>query len=137
MGDEADAYGAGGYYEEQELGVHPPAGAGGAYTEGGYGGSQSRVLPAYGEDAEEWGRCRSRDEGFIGGGQRGLDARYDDEMGTGSRSRENPFGDGAERSELGGVGTRPVELDGRVSRKGGGKSGDSPTERRSMFHENM
>ena len=57
-------------------------------------------------------------------------------MGRGSSSGENPFGDGAERSQLGGAGQRPVELDGVGAMKGGGKS-YSPTERRSMFRENM
>ena len=91
----------------------------------------------------ERGRSRSRDEGFIGGGQRGLDVRYDEEMGRGAGrgaekgTLENPFGDGAERSKLRGVSPRPVELDGGLMGKGVGKNEDSPTERRSMFHENM
>lgn len=140
VGDEADAYGqGGGYYEEQELGLHPPAAeAGGSYAGGGYGGSRSQALPEYGAEQVERGRSRSRDEeAFIGGGQRGLDERYDEEMG-----RKDPFGDGAERSVLRGVdGPGPVELEGgsgglRVQKEKG-RHDDSPTERRSMFRENM
>lgn len=141
MGDEADAYGHGGYYEEQELGLHPPSGGG--YSGGGYGASHAHegegVLPGYGEEVEmERGRSRSRDEGFIGGGQRGLDVRYDEEMVTGGKEK-NPFGDEAERSRLRGMSPRQVELDGRGGGGGktGGKTDDSPTERKSMFHENM
>ena len=90
----------------------------------------------------ERGRSRSRDEGFIGGGQKGLDQRYDEEMGRQVKQAQNPFGDGAERSELRGVSPRPAELDGgsHLGGKeggGGGGHGDSPTERRSMFRENM
>ncbi|KAL8793404.1 MAG: hypothetical protein Q9195_003990 [Heterodermia aff. obscurata] len=135
VGDEADAYGHGGYYEEQELGLHPPSGAGGSYAGGGYGGSHSQALPEYGGEQMERGRSRSRDDGFIGGGQRGLDERYDEEMG-----KKNPFGDEAERSDLRGVSPRPVELDGASSLRPKRESGhhdDSPTERRSMFRENM
>ena len=130
VGVEADH---GGYYEEQELGLHP---GGGTYAGNGYG--RSHALPEYGEEPEqERGRSRSRDDGFIGGGQRGLDQRYDEEMG-----RVNPFGVGAERSELGGA---PAELDagsvksGKQGKKDGGRDshGDSPTERRSMFREDV
>ena len=140
VGTEADGYGGGGYYEEQELGLYPGGGTasggarGGAYSGGGYGGQGGRgqVLPDY--EAEERGRGRSRSrEGdtYIGGSQRVLDQRYDEEIG-----RQNPFGDQAERSDLRGVSPRPAE-----ERKGGNhmtvSSGDSPTERRSMFRENM
>ena len=129
VGAEADGYGAGGYYEEQELGLRPPAS--GAYAGGGYGGG-SQALPDYGE---ERGRSISR-AGIphIGGGQKGLDERYDEEMG-----HEDPFGDEAERSELRGVSPRPHE-EGKGHAKqgsGGGPQDDSPTERRSMFHENV
>ena len=132
MGDEADVHGAGSYYEEQELGLQPPSG--GSYVGGGYGPSHGQVLPDYGADEPERGRRRSRDDAFIGGGQRGLDQRYDEEMG-----RQNPFGDAAERSSMRGVSPRPAELDSTVNsqKDGVGGHGDSPTERRSMFHENM
>jgi len=128
VGAEADGYGAGGYYEEQELGLRPPG--------GGYGG-HGRVLPEYGADVPR-GRSLSRDEGpYIGGGQKGLDARYDQEMG-----HEDPFGDDAEvRSQLRGISPRPHEeeaVKGHAKQdSGGGQQGDSPTERRSMFHENV
>ena len=128
VGAEADGYGVGGYYEEQELGLRPPAS--GTYTGGGFGG---QALPDYGE---ERGRSISRaGEGpHIGGGQKGLDERYDEEMG-----HEDPFGDGAERSELRGVSPRPHEEGKGHAAKvdAGGSHDDSPTERRSMFHENV
>ena len=132
VGDEADAYGAGGYYEEQELGLQPPPS--GSYTGGGYGSSHGQQLPEYGAGEPERGRRRSRDDAFIGGGQRGLDQRYDEEMG-----KQNPFGDAAEQSSMRGVSPRPAELDASTqSHKGGiAGHGDSPTERRSMFHENV
>ncbi|KAL8929004.1 MAG: hypothetical protein Q9208_001447 [Pyrenodesmia sp. 3 TL-2023] len=124
VGEEADAYGSGGYYEEQELGLRT----------GGHG-----ALPDYGEE-EMMGRGRSisRDGppggGFIGGDQRGLDKRYDEATG----GRENPFGDQAERSELRGVSPRPAKREKGHQQQGSESvQGDSPTERRSMFHENM
>ncbi|KAI4182550.1 MAG: hypothetical protein L6R41_005915 [Letrouitia leprolyta] len=129
VGDEADAYGSGGFYEEQELGLRT----------GGYGGHGTE-LPDYGDEEMGRGRSISRDapppsSGFIGGDQKGLDQRYDEAIGGG---RENPFGDQAERSGLRGVSPRPAD-GGRGQKQQGGGSvhGDSPTERRSMFHENM
>jgi len=133
VGDEADLHGAGGYYEEQELGLHPPA-SGGSYAGGGYGPTHNQALPDYGADEPERGRRRSRDDAFIGGGQKGLDQRYDEEM-----SRQNPFGDAAERSSMRGVSPRPADLRSttRSHKDTVGGHGDSPTERRSMFHENV
>lgn len=134
VGDEADAAygggggGGGGYYEEQELGLHPIA------TDTHYGGA---ALPAY-DAAEEVGRGRgrSRDQaGFIGGGQRGLDERYEEAMGA-----DNPFADGAESSELRGVSPRPVEMEGGKGHRvvgSTGSGGSGGEERKSMFHENM
>ncbi|KAL8752484.1 MAG: hypothetical protein Q9184_005718 [Pyrenodesmia sp. 2 TL-2023] len=122
VGDEADAYGSGGYYEEQELGLRT----------GGQGGA----LPDYGDEEMGRGRSISRDGppgGFIGGDQRGLDKRYDEATGG-----ENPFGDPAERSELRGVSPRPAKGEkGHKQQASESIQGDSPTERRSMFHENM
>ncbi len=126
VGTEADAYGPGGYYEEQELGLHRPGGL--APTPG--------VAPAgYGEGAR--GRSLSREpEPYIGGSQAGLDRRYDEEVGKGKQPA-NPFDDSAEPSNvsLRGVSPRPIDtsLKGHKSQD----SADSPTERRSMFRENM
>lgn len=131
VGAEADEYGAGGYYEEQELGLRPPGD--GPYGGSGYAG-HSQALPEYGE---ERGRSLSRNENpySVGGGQKGLDERYDQEMG------DDPFGDEAERSELRGISPRPHQDDARTGHakqgSGGGPHDDSPTERRSMFHENV
>jgi hypothetical protein len=112
VGTEADNYGPGGYYEEQELGLHGYEGAG--------RGRDHAELPAYGDEDAARGRSRSREPtAYIGGDQRGLDGRYEEEMG----GRANPFGDGAERSNL---------AEGRGKTAGGLSS---PTERRSMFME--
>lgn len=160
VGTEADGYNQGGYYEEQELGFHPASNH--TYSGGGYGDPPSTtvVLPEYGgsptspPEEPRRGRSRSREPAeYIGGSQQqeqsgGLNARYDEEMGLqpGSK-RDNPFADDtAERSDLRGVGLRPV-----VDTEGGGGSqlglgrhgktasvsGDSPTERRSLFRENI
>lgn len=126
VGTEADAYGPGGYYEEQELGLH---------------GGQSGIAPTHGAAPpsydEERGRAVSRGpEPYIGGTQAGLDRRYDEEMGA--RPTTNPFDDAAEPSNvsLRGVSPRPV-LDTSKGHVKNQESGDSPTERRSMFRENM
>jgi hypothetical protein len=94
------------------------------------------VAPAgYGEGAR--GRSLSREpEPYIGGSQAGLDRRYDEEVGKGKQPA-NPFDDSAEPSNvsLRGVSPRPIDtsLKGHKSQD----SADSPTERRSMFRENM
>ncbi|KAI4112603.1 MAG: hypothetical protein LQ345_006275 [Seirophora villosa] len=123
VGDEADVYGSGGYYEEQELGLR----SGGHGTE----------LPGYGDEEMGRGRSISRDgppgQAFIGGDQRGLDRRYEEVT-----HGENPFGDHAERSQLKGSSARPTGREKGQQQQGSGSlEGDSPTERRSMFHENM
>lgn len=118
VGTEADAYGPGGYYEEQELGL-------------GRSGLPAGGSTAYGE---ERGRSRSREpEPYIGGSQAGLDRRYDEEMGRRPQNL-NPFDDSAEVRDGGlrGVSPRPVEM-----HAPGAKDQDSPTERRSLFRENM
>lgn len=122
VGNEADAYGPGGYYEEQELGLHGRAGV-------ATGGPTSYDV--------ERGRSRSREpEPYIGGSQAGLDRRYDEEMGrAGPAKRQNPFDDSAEPSNvsLRGVSPRPIDTTGGVQK---GKE-NSPTERRSLFRENV
>lgn len=160
VGTEADGYGqGGGYYEEQELGLHPASNH--TYSGGGYGDPPSTtvVLPEYGgsptspPEEPRRGRSRSREPTeYIGGSQQqqrgGLNARYDEEMGLQPGSKgDNPFTDDtAERSDLRGVGLRPmVDTEGGgASRSGlgghaktGSGSGDSPTERRSLFRENI
>ena len=111
VGTEADAYGPGGHYEEQELGLHGDGA--GHYGGGGYGVAPTAELPAYGEDQDgRRGRSRSRDPtAYIGGSHEGLDARYDQE--TGRRPSQNPFGDQAEPSDMGlrGVSPRPMEAE--------------------------
>jgi hypothetical protein len=125
VGTEADSYGPGGYYEEQELGLHRP---------GGLASTPGMAPPVYGEGAR--GRSLSREpEPYVGGSQAGLDRTYE-ETGKGKQPA-NPFDDSAEPSNvsLRGVSPRPIDtsLRGHKSHD----SADSPTERRSMFRENM
>lgn len=128
MGNEADNYGPGGYYEEQELGLHEPAGhagqqntaygGGGAAGAGGAGGHESYPMnlaatphvspPAYGDDR---GRTLSREGGL------------------------NPFDDeAAEPSNISlrGVSPRPMDAG-----EHGNGDGGSQAERKSIFRENV
>jgi hypothetical protein len=130
VGNEADGYGTGGYYEEQELDLHPSL-SGEAYAGGGYGDGHGQILPDYESDEAQRGRSINRGgESRIGGTQQGLDRRYDEEMGRG-----DPFRDGAERSDLRGISSRPVADNERGHRNT--DSGDSTTERRSIFREDV
>ncbi|GME28278.1 hypothetical protein GTA08_BOTSDO05835 [Neofusicoccum parvum] len=128
VGNEAD-YGYG--YEEQELGLREPTPYGASGP--GYAGAgmyaapppHSAGLGAGSAAGSERGRSRTRE----------LDERYDEEMGhrAGGATRDDPFGDNAERSDLRGVSPRPME-------SGGAKQGGnhSPTEsRRSLFREEV
>lgn len=137
VGNEADYMGNSGgggtgYYEETELGLRDPGS--GPYGGNGYGHGHIGV------GGIEEGRGRSRER------QRELDGRYEEVMHGGQQS-QNPFGDGAERSDvsLRGVSPRPV-VDTGVATRGSHKSqkslgqhstDDSPTERRSAFQEQM
>ncbi|KAK0645661.1 hypothetical protein B0T16DRAFT_457670 [Cercophora newfieldiana] len=115
VGHEADPYaGPGGYYEEQELGLRTPNIQGGDTS---YGGSSYQMNLAtdprtYGE---ERGRPRSRSPGGV---------------------PANPFADSAEPSNLSMRGVSPRPIDTGVAR-GKGKDEDSPTERKSVFRENV
>ena len=116
----------GGYYEEQELGLQDPSH--GPYGGGGYGD--------IGVGGIEEGRGRSRSR------QRELDDRYDEQ---GHGSRLNPFGEAAEASSMRTVSPRPdaqAEKPRASSHRRGQSnlttgSDDSPTERRSMFREDV
>ncbi|OCK73668.1 hypothetical protein K432DRAFT_312288 [Lepidopterella palustris CBS 459.81] len=127
------------YYEEQELGLHAPSST--AYGGGGYGAPSPGFAPQQGAGNER-GRSRTRE----------LDSRYDEDMhgGGGGGHERNPFGDDAATiSSLRGVSPRPVSESERAGEGGGGYGGghahkgsagsleNSPTERRSMFRENM
>jgi hypothetical protein len=69
-----------------------------------------------------------------------LDRRYDEEVGKG-KAPANPFDDTAEPSNvsLRGVSPRPIDISSANATLGhkSQDSADSPTERRSMFRENM
>ncbi|KAH8884758.1 hypothetical protein GQ53DRAFT_661270 [Thozetella sp. PMI_491] len=131
-----DAYGPSGYYEEQELGLHPHHGG----TSYGGGSSYPMNLAATpghapegfgsGGDAEDEarGRTRSRSPGLTAPGARA--------------GRPNPFDDDAEPSNISlrGVSPRPLDTDAAKAQGTGQKdpgSGDSPSERRSIFRENV
>ncbi|KAL2355265.1 hypothetical protein BJ546DRAFT_1126988 [Cryomyces antarcticus] len=130
VGNEADVYGPGGYYEEQELGLH----GAGPYGGSGYGG-QTPGAAAVEDPLAIRGRSRGRE----------LDERYDEEMGRDGHGN-NPFEDPTDRdASLRGVSPRPIDtgVGGRVQGHqanrslGAASQDDSPTERRSMFRENM
>ncbi|KAI5360838.1 hypothetical protein Slin15195_G087540 [Septoria linicola] len=121
---------ASGYYEEQELGLQDP-------NQGPYGGHGYAENTNLGVGGIEAGRGRSKSR------QRELDDRYDDEVHGGGSSTLNPFGDDAEHSNMRGMSPRP-DTDRTTSYHGSTKSGhqkkgsdDSPTERRSMFTEDV
>ncbi|PGH17536.1 hypothetical protein AJ79_01136 [Helicocarpus griseus UAMH5409] len=134
--------GEGGYYEEQELGFAQAgarAGRGGEgrfYGEGdtAYQGAGAAVVPPQpatistttvdlgaGEEDLERGRSRSRESPVVGGG------------GAAAAAQENPFGDGAERSNLGDGGAGAGAGAGVGPAAGRGRSGD----RRSAFRESL
>ena len=102
VGGHADGPGA--EYEEQELGLRPSA----------YGGAGAAAAE------DEWrGRSRSREASYADTrGTRDLDGGYDEDFEEigGEGERANPFGDGAERSELREASPRPME-EGRAMRK--------------------
>ncbi|KAK7712720.1 hypothetical protein SLS57_007673 [Botryosphaeria dothidea] len=117
VGNEAD-YGYG-YEEEQELGLREPTPYGGS---AGMYAAPPHSAALSGAGGSERGRSRTRE----------LDERYEEEMGRSGGTRENPFGDNAERSDLRGVSPRPMDSG---AKRGGGSS---PTEsRRSLFREDV
>lgn len=134
VGTEADAYGPGGYYEEQELGLAPRHGA----EDTAYGGGSSYPMnlaatpsaaPAGFGEEEGRGRTLSRSPGPGGQG-----------LGVPGKSGANPFDDDAEPSNMSlrGVSPRPIDTERAASSHGKDPgSGESPTERRSVFRENV
>lgn len=119
VGNEAEIYGPGGYYEETELGLHPQATA---YTGAAYGGPAGRLstdgagfapAPGLSAGSGEVGRSRS----------------------PGAAMRENPFGDHAEESSLRSISPRPYEH-GQGIKKASSRA-NSPEGRRSIFREDM
>jgi hypothetical protein len=117
VGNEAEIYGPGGYYEETELGLHPQSTA---YTGAAYGGPAGRLstdgagfapAPGLSAGAAERGRSRSPAVG------------------------ENPFGDGADASSFRSVSPRPFEHSQGI--KKASSRTNSPAGRRSMFREDM
>ncbi len=129
VGNEPDGYGTSGYYEEQELDLEPSL-VGAAYARGGYGGSHGQTAPDHESDEPQRGRSLGRGgQSHIDGREQGLDRRYDEAM-----ARDDPFGDDAERSDLRATSPRSMK-DNRGHKKK--ESGDSATERRSIFREDV
>ncbi|KAF2429173.1 hypothetical protein EJ08DRAFT_302543 [Tothia fuscella] len=107
-----EIYGPGGYYEEQELGLHAPNTA---YSGAGYAAPSAGFQPAPGLAPGGADRGRSVSPG------------------------RNPFGDDAAES-LRDVSPRPVSprpIDTGVTGRGKKEENDQSSPRRSMFRENM
>lgn len=130
------AGGAGGYYEEQELGLAPTPGL----VSEPYGNGSSYLDARTGYENER-GRSQNRSPALK---TSGLQPGQQGHSRPGSAG-QNPFGDDAEAASLRDVSPRP-EMDGRGahvkgqssldSQHGGG--GDSPTStRKSMFREGL
>ncbi|KXJ92234.1 hypothetical protein Micbo1qcDRAFT_162403 [Microdochium bolleyi] len=118
VGNEADMhYGPGGYYEEQELGMHG-SGAGGASSGGG----------PYGHSAYASAGGDHQDRGRTGG--------------RAPAATINPFDDdSAEPSNLRGVSPRPIDTsvasNAALKKPHGPSSGSPNSERRSIFREDV
>ncbi|KAK4221740.1 3-phytase A [Podospora fimiseda] len=114
------------YEEERELGLQPPAVGGAAGQWGGrqpQGEGYQMNMPR--DEERERGRTRSRSPGPATAAAN----PFEDPV------RRNPFGDD---NELRGVSPRPIIDTTGVGNSGkGGKDGDSPTERKSIFRENV
>jgi len=129
VGPDADGhYGPGGYYEEQELGLHAPhsteyGGAGGGTYRMNLAATPGAPPSGFGDDGDDHrrGRPRSRSPGLRPGGAK------------------NPFDDDAEPSNLSLRGVSPRPIDTSAADAGGGAQKDpaSPSERRSVFRENV
>jgi hypothetical protein len=121
VGHEADNYGPGGYYEEQGTGREAyPMNL--AATPG--------VAPSGFNDADEpRGRSRDREP------EMGLGVSGQSSHGGGS----NPFDDDAEPSNISmrRVSPRPIDTNKAQTSKSLGPASDSPTERRSIFREDV
>lgn len=110
------------YYEEQELGLHPPPQGSTAYGNTAYGAPS----PGFQPTEPERGRSRTREHD-------------DNSLHADDRSTRNPFGDENQAPSLRGVSPRPLDTaqdtsyGGARGHKKVGSSGsaDSPTERRS------
>ncbi|KAM0354063.1 hypothetical protein ACHAPU_001098 [Fusarium lateritium] len=114
VGNEADAYG---YYEEEVGGRGRDTGYGGGYT---VNLTATPALPSgrsMGDDEEDRGRRASRSPASGPGGR-------------------NPFDDDA-GSSLRGVSPRPIDTGIAKSKNRSGSAESSPTERRSIFRENV
>ena len=130
VGHEADTYGPGGYYEEQELRDTHTAYDGSRYNMN-LAATPGMPPAGFGDHEEARGRPLSRGPGpnltVPGGGAAG--------------ASRNPFDDDAEPSNISmrGVSPRPIDTGAAQSTKAkGGESGNnSPTERKSVFRENV
>lgn len=123
MGDEAD-YGPAGYDEEHELGLGPYGRNSTAY-EGAHGGRGGPLGGSLGQESYSMNLAATPRMAPEGGA---LDAR--------GRAAKNPFDDdAAEPSNLSLRGVSPRPMEGEHHGKDSGA--DSPTERRSIFTEQV
>ncbi|KAK3939800.1 hypothetical protein QBC46DRAFT_262413 [Diplogelasinospora grovesii] len=132
VGHEADlGYGPGGYYEEQELGLHPSHA-----TNTGYGGEDSSYQMNLATPAAPAGSSS-----FAGEDERGRTRSRSPAYNTAPPAGRNPFDDDAEPSNISmrGVSPRPMADAHTTERteRPVTKDGDSPTERRSIFREEV
>ncbi|KAF2139340.1 uncharacterized protein K452DRAFT_232539 [Aplosporella prunicola CBS 121167] len=137
VGNEADMYGPGGYYEEQELGLHEPGADRGRQQY-----SQRELDDRY---DEEMGRAPQHSS--SNNNNNNNNTQYQSQQGYLGHQQHDPFGDDAEHSNISmrGVSPRPV-VDVEAGRnqqqrrqQGGDASSlhNSPSERRSIFHEDV
>ncbi|ROW04523.1 hypothetical protein VMCG_04991 [Cytospora schulzeri] len=134
VGNEADNYGPGGYYEEQELGLHEPAGLGGQQQ-----GQQREQNTAYGGSGAGLGAGNDSYSMNLAATPHMTPRGYGDDRGR-TLSREggrNPFDDdAAEPSNISLRGVSPRPMDAGEHGHGGGDGG-SNAERKSIFRENV
>ena len=109
VGAEADSYGPGGYYEEQELGLH--RGPTNLHSSAEYDGANSALSRSHEADDDDYDDDMAR-----GRTRKALDDRYDEEMGRSGHG--DPFGDTAEPSHM-----RLRELSPMPADAAGGSSG--------------
>ncbi|KUI57466.1 hypothetical protein VP1G_04817 [Cytospora mali] len=126
VGNEADNYGPGGYYEEQELGLHEPAGRGQGQQHAGQ--QQNTAYGSAEHDSYSMNLAATPQPQSRGYG--------DDRGRTLSRDgRPNPFDDdAAEPSNISLRGVSPRPIDGAEHGHG---DGGSIAERKSIFRENV
>ncbi|PSR92163.1 hypothetical protein BD289DRAFT_459777 [Coniella lustricola] len=138
VGSEADTFGPGGYYEEQELGLHGGGGGGLSQSHGPYGGGDHHQHLSYelgggGGGAETYPMNLAATPGLYNAGHSSASA----DRGREHAPRSNPFDDdAAEPANISLRGVSPRPMDGGQGGSGQ-KRANSPTGRRSIFTEEV